>query len=528
MSSLFASKFNTTIPLLDQVVNHEKAPLYGGLFVLLFVVLLWNNNKSETRSGKPLPPVVPHRVPILGKAVPYGVQPVTFLQECMQKFGDCFTFTMMGRKMTFCLNPDGNHFVFNVKLSHATAEGAYDKLTVPVFGTEVVYDVPNSTFMEQKKFVKDALTTSAFKTYVPIIIKEARDFFGTWADKKEKLELFPEMAELTIRTASHCLMGKEIRDQLHSNVAKLYHDLDGGFQPINVFFRWLPLPNYIKRDRANRIMTETFLKILKERRDTNNLESQDVLQSLMDGVYRDGSKMSDEAIAHMMIATLMAGQHTSSTSASWILFELANNPDALAELIKEQSMILTGRPDTPAHELPDFTYEELRKFTYLDCVMKESLRLHTPIHTVMRLVVKDIEYKGYTIPAGHFLCGSQAVSQMDAKRFPEPEKFDPTRWTESDEGAGEWTINGVDIAQKSARSNFLPFGAGRHRCIGEAFAYIQIKTIIAMFVREFTHDLVKETKTGKNIFPEMDFTSLVVIPKAPGYISYERRPELRK
>jgi cytochrome P450 len=58
---------------------------------------------------------------------------------------------MLGRKMTFCLGPDGNHFVFNIPLKDASAEGAYDKLTVPVFGKEVVYDVPNPVFMEQKK-----------------------------------------------------------------------------------------------------------------------------------------------------------------------------------------------------------------------------------------------------------------------------------------------------------------------------------------------------------------------------------------
>ena len=54
--------------------------------------------------------------------------------------------------------------------------------------------------------------------------------------------MFKDMSELTIRTASRCLLGKEVRSKLHSGVADLYHDLDGGFAPINVFFRWLPLP----------------------------------------------------------------------------------------------------------------------------------------------------------------------------------------------------------------------------------------------------------------------------------------------
>jgi cytochrome P450 len=106
------------------------------------------------------------------------------------------------------------------------------------------------------------------------------------------------MAELTIRTASSCLMGKEIRSQLHSNgifvcdtVASLYRDLDNGLAPINVFFRWLPLPVYFRRDRANKIMTETFRKIIAKRRSSNDDKNHDVLQALMNAEYKDGSKV---------------------------------------------------------------------------------------------------------------------------------------------------------------------------------------------------------------------------------------------
>jgi sterol 14-demethylase len=92
--------------------------------------------------------------------------------------------------------------------------------------------------------------------------------------------------------------------------------------------------------------------------------------------------------------------------------------------------------------------------------MKETLRLHPPIHTIMRKVEKELEFKGYQIPVGHFLCGSQAFSQLDPARFPNPTKFDPSRFINNSEGSGEWNINAVNIAQKSARSHFLPFGAG--------------------------------------------------------------------
>ena len=183
--------------------------------LIAFQFLLPTSESQGTGSETSEPPVVPHVIPFLGNAIQYGIDPLQFLQECQSKYGDCFTFLMMGRKMTYCLGPDGNHFVFNVPLANASAEAAYDKLTVPVFGDQVVYDVDNAVFMEQKKFVKDALTTAAFKQYVPMIRAEAADFFKSF--QKPLVFIFEEMSELTIRTAAQCLMGKEIRKQLHSN-----------------------------------------------------------------------------------------------------------------------------------------------------------------------------------------------------------------------------------------------------------------------------------------------------------------------
>ena len=66
---------------------------------------------------------------------------------------------------------------------------------------------------------------------------------------------------------------------------------------------------------------------------------------------------------------------------------------------------------------------------------------------------------------------------------------------------------------------------GRHRCIGESFAFLQIKTVVAMFLREFKHDLVRDA-TGRKVFPKMDYTSLIVMPEKNSYISLERRTAL--
>ncbi|KAJ3346014.1 Lanosterol 14-alpha-demethylase [Entophlyctis luteolus] len=510
----------------------DNKPLALSVVAVVVVAVFWASvsfQSSALQGKKNLPPVVKYAIPFIGNAVEYGIDPVAFLQKCQKEHGDCFTFLMLGRKMTFTLGQDGNHFLFNVKLKDATAEGAYHKLTVPVFGKEVVYDVPNALFMEQKKFVKDALSAAAFSSYLPIITAEVKDYLAELFPSLEpgqevEFDTFEAMSQLTIRTAAHCLMGKEIRDGFRvGNVTKLYHDLDAGFAPINVFFTWLPLPNYIARDRANHEMTELFKSIIKKRIAENDTDTLDILNGLMRAEYKDGSKPSDDAIAHLMIALLLGGQHTSSTTSSWMLFELARRPDVIQDLLKEQSMVLTGKPDTPPHLLPDFDYDTLRQLTLMDCVMKETLRLHAPIHTIMRLVETDVVFKDFVIPKGHFVCASPQVSHFTESRFPEATKFDHLRHLGSDEGSGEWTINGVDIAQKSARSYFLPFGAGRHRCIGEQFAYVQNKAVVSLFIRELVHRLPKDKKTGETVFPKPDYTSLIAIPKVPRNLVVKKR-----
>ncbi|KAL2918175.1 Lanosterol 14-alpha-demethylase [Polyrhizophydium stewartii] len=494
--------------------DFRRAAALVGLAVAVLVLLAAMRSSKKAKNANE-PPVVPYSLPIIGSALEYGKDPVNFLLANQAKYGECFTLILGGQKATFFLGPDGNHFLFNVPLANASAEGVYRTLTVPVFGAEVVYDVENAVFMEQKKFVKDALNTTAFRSYVPMIWEETVNFLKEWKENPGTLNIFEEMSELTIRTAARCLLGKEVRSQLHSNVAKLYHDLDAGLAPINLVFRWLPLPAYINRDRAHKIMTDLFTRILRERRANNDTNNQDLMQTLMNSRYRDGSVMSENAIAHLMIATLMGGQHTSSTTVSWILFELSRRPDVVAQLLEEQSKVLTGKPDTPVDQLPAFDYEQLREFAFLDCVMKETLRLHPPIHTVMRKVTKPLNYKGFHIAEGTLICGAASVSQVDPARFPNPTKFEPSRFINNDEGAGEWTIGGVDIAQKSARSHFLPFGAGRHRCIGEAFAYTQIKTIVSIILRKYSVKLPISPKTGEPVFPKPDYTSLIVLPQKP-------------
>jgi sterol 14-demethylase len=81
----------------------------------------------------------------------FARNPIKFLQDCQKKYGDVFTFNMVGKRVTVCLGAEGNQFVFNSKQNMTSAAAAYNDMTQYVFGKDVVYDAPHSVFMEQKR-----------------------------------------------------------------------------------------------------------------------------------------------------------------------------------------------------------------------------------------------------------------------------------------------------------------------------------------------------------------------------------------
>jgi sterol 14-demethylase len=371
--------------------------------------------------------------------------------------------------------------------------------------------------------MKIGLTTEAFRSYVPIIQDEVETFVKqcpSFKGQKGTINIPEAMAEITIYTASHSLQGKEVRDRFDGSFAALYHDLDMGFSPINFMLHWAPLPHNRARDHAQRTVAKTYMEIIKSRRANNEKEKLDIMWQLMRSTYKDGTPVPDKEIAHMMIALLMAGQHSSSSSSSWIMLRLASRPDIMEELYQEQIRVLG--PD-----LPPLTYEDLSKLTLHNNVLKEVLRLHTPIHSIMRKVKSPMPVSGtkYVIPTSHVLLASPGCTSRDAEYFPNPMLWDPHRWD-----AGSGGVIGADVEEekfdygyglisKGASSPYLPFGAGRHRCIGEQFANVQLLTITATMARMFK---LRNVDGSKDVVAT-DYSSLFSRPMAPAVIEWERR-----
>ena len=453
--------------------------------------------------------------------------------------------------MTVCLGTQGNNFILNGRLQDVNAEEIYVNLTTPVFGSGVVYDCPNALLMEQKKvgdpftllvhsyvlnlsfqFLKFGVTTEALQSYVPLFEAEFHDFVAhseAFQGFEGSISTTRVMAELTIYMASRTLQGNEVRQKFNSNFSGLYHDLDMGFTPINFMMPWLPLPVNRRRDLAQRTLARTYIQIIEARRKLGKGQAveNDMIWHLMSSRYKNGNPIPDQEIAHMMIALLMAGQHSSSSIASWIMLRLASRPDITEELYQEQIRVFGHCEKGMMRPL---TYEDIGLLTLNSLVVKETLRLHAPIHSIMRAVKSPLSIRTggadglkervYNIPTSHVLLSAPGVTAQSPEHFENPSYWDPHRWERTAVKEGDEKVDyGYGMVTKGASSPYLPFGAGRHRCIGEQFAYLQLGTITALMVHEFELSLMD----GETGIPGTNYTSLFTRPLDPAMIRWKKR-----
>lgn len=472
----------------------QSQPILSVAIVLVLVAFILAYILSN-KPKKNLPPTISGPIPFVGCAFKYAQDPPALLKEGYEKFGEVFSIYLFGERMTILAGPEPMKVFFTAKEDAFSANQAY-RFTVPVFGKGVVYDVDPDVLVEQKRMIKDSLTTTRFKKYIEMIVEETENYFEeNWGDKGEK-DILDAFNKLTVYTSTRCLQGQEVRDQFNEEFASLYMDLDAALSPIGFFFPNAPLPSMRRRDGARKKLGELFEKIMEDRKKNPiNEERHDILQTLMECTYKDGSPVPAQEIVGLLVALLLAGQHTSNVTSTWLGLFLLNNPKDYERALEEQERIMEGKEK--------LGYDELKSMEFLERAMKETLRLRPPIIMLMRRVLQDVECKGYTIPAGSLVSVAPCLTHRLETLWENPNAFDPDRYLPERE-------KGLD------RYAHIAFGSGRHKCSGEIFAYIQIKTIWSVLLRKYKMKLV-----GK--LPEPDYTTLIAGPIPPCTIQYEKR-----
>lgn len=411
---------------------------------------------------------------------------------------------MAHKRLTFLIGPEAQEAFCKAKDDTLSQDEVYDFM-LPVFGPGVVYDAAPKKRQVQFTSMANGLRTSRLKGYVQKIEKETREFLADWGNEGE-IDLFHALSELTILTASRTLHGDDVREKLFKEVSELYHDLDHGLTPLTVFWSTAPTEAHKKRDVARKKMVELFSKVIKNRRenpDKQHSDGTDILSIFMDIKYKDGSLITDEEVTGLLIALLFAGQHTSCITSTWTSLFIAFNKAFKNRIVAEQKAIFEENESA----LLDF--DKINNMQLLHDSMKEALRLCPPLILLIRKAMKDVSVKAggksYTIPKGDMVLISPSVGMRLPEVFKDPEKFDPDRF-----GPGR-------EEHKSSPYAYLGFGGGMHSCMGQNFAFMQVKTILSVLFREYDIEMIAEK------MPEIDYKAMVVGPKGDCRIRYKKR-----
>ena len=503
----------TTIPFLSGLEDFTKnvdpqvmlySTVIGLTFLLssfLFLAVTFLGNQNNGVKESLLPPFADGAKFLLGHFMEFSKSPLNLMKRCYNEVGSVFTVSMFGKKMTFLIGPTASSAFFQATDKELGQDEVYGFMK-SVFGEGVVYDSDPKKRSLQMKRTSQALKSSRLRTYVDLIKKETNDFLSKWGDSG-KIDICDALSDLIILTASRCLHGDDVRENLFEEVSKLYNDLDQGIQPISVFFPNAPIAAHRRRDVARKEMVALFSKVIEARRVQGNSENRtDILQVFMDIEYDDGTKITNDEITGLLIALLFAGQHTSSITSSWTALHLANNLDLQERLFNENNSILHGK---------EVEYDDLNSLDLLMNCIREALRMHPPLIMLMRMARQNLNVTGddgkhYTIPKGNIVAVSPTVQHRLETSFKNADNFDPDRF-------------GPGREEHKTPFAYAPFGGGIHACIGQQFAFLQIKTIMTVLLSKYKLELATED----NKFPEPNYHAMVIGPTAPCTVKYTKR-----
>lgn len=472
--------------------------------VIVFIVLYFTLPRKAKNNDAP--PMIKSavKIPLIGQMIEFGKSPVKMVQRCYEEYGPVFTVPMGKVRMTFLIGPDAQEAFCKASDEVLSQDEVYEFMK-PVFGPGVVYDATKKNRQVQFSSMASGLRTARLKDYVEKIEKETREFIADWGEEGE-LDLFKALSELTILTASRCLHGNDVREKLFREVSELYHDLDHGLTPLTVFFPNAPTEAHKKRNLARKKMVELFSKVIKERRenpDSTLSDGTDILSIFMDMKYKDGTAATDEHVTGLLIALLFAGQHTSCITSTWTSLFICFNKHIKNRIIAEQKEVFDGNFSGSCD------YNKLSSMQLLHDSMKEALRLRPPLILLIRKAMKDLAVKAggkkYTVPKGDTVLISPTVGMRVPEVFKNPNEFDPDRF-----GPGR-------EEHKISPFAYLGFGGGMHSCMGQNFAFVQVKTILSVLFREYDIDMIA------NELPDIDYEQMVVGPKGDCRIRYKKR-----
>lgn len=391
--------------------------------------------------------------------------PINFIQRMAREYGDISYFRMGPQDAFFLNHPD---YVREVLLTHQQnfTKGRALQRAKRLLG-EGLLTSEGDFHRRQRRLAQPAFHRQRMADYGAVMSAYAARMRDGWQDG-ETLDISHEMMRLTLAIVGKTLFDADVEeeaDEIREAMTAIVHLFNAMLVPFSELLEKLPLPQKRRFQRAKERLDTTIYRMIEERRHSGK-DRGDLLSMLLDARDEegDGAGMTDRQVRDEALTIFLAGHETTANAMTWTWYLLSEHPEVEAKLHAEiDSVLMDGR--TP-------TFEDVAQLRYTEMVLAESMRLYPPAWAIGRLTINQQEIAGYVMPPRSLVLLSPYVMQRDARYFPEPERFDPERWT-------------ATAREARPQFSYFPFGGGARRCIGEGFAWMEGVLLVATLAQRW-------------------------------------------
>jgi cytochrome P450 family 110 len=410
----------------------------------------------------------PVKKPSFVQKFQWVANPVGYMENAVQEYPDIFSAKIVGfgGDLIFVNEPQAIQEILTNDRKKFTAPGELNSLLQPLTGDFSVFMLDSDRHRQRRQLVMPSFHGERMRGYGELIRNLAEKIFSELPIDKP-FSARDATQEISLQVILQTVFGVyegERCGQLKKQLKLLADLFRSPFTSSFLFFpflqqdlgAWSPWGKFL-RDRS--ALDELLYAEIAERREQPNSDRIDILSLLMSARDEEGNSMSDIELRDELITLLLAGYETTATAMAWALYWTHQKPEVLEKLLQELDTL---------GESPDAM--SIFRLPYLTAVCNETLRIHpVAMLTFPRVVQEPVEILGHLLEPDTTVVGCLYLVHQREDLYPEPKLFKPERFLE----------------RQFTPYEFIPFGGGARRCLGEALAMFEMKVVLATILSRY-------------------------------------------
>lgn len=411
-------------------------------------------------------PIIPEErgLPILGSARDLAREPQRFIRDIALRHGGICAFSALHHRMIAVSDPDLVHELLVTKWQRFIRTRQSANIGILARG---LLSLSGDEWLERRRLAQTAFTKPMLKGVAEVSAVAADALVESWDAERARdgsVDLEKGMLTLSMSVIAQMLLSSDIPkptilrigETLRRGLRLVYQRNTSLWSPP----MWIPTARNRALLEVRREITQFTANNLGSHIDGKN-GSADLLTTLKEARDpRTGNAFSAEALIEEAKTLFFTGYETASTGLTWAIYLLAHNPDVARKARQELDRVLAGRAPS---------FDDLPALPYLRAILQETMRVYPPVYALARAAVDDEELGGYAVSRGTVVIATITGMHHIPAWGADHEEFRPERFLTED-----WP-----------RRAFMPYGAGRHLCIGADFANVEMAIALAVILQRY-------------------------------------------